>query len=415
MTIFGGQFFSNPSTPGLGKQRIFNSETVRAYFTPPANTDFTRPTIISATGTDLGSGSVAFSLDATGGTTAYISYLPTGGNTFKLLKLGNTGGGHFTGGVTGGVDEFFAQVVDDSGNVAISTFKAIQYSVSPPPPPPLGVHVGVTCGSGAVNGWCVDSATVFVHNSQTFTLKVDGISKPNPVTITTDGVHVVTYQSTSTATHGTALVPVDATPPQITINVPSDGQVFQDPNGGVDGVVAPDYVCDDGAGSGIASCVATNDGSPAGSALRMTPGKHTFKVDATDNVNKTNSKTVTYYALYRFDGFFQPISNTSRNQLKAGSSIALKWRLFKANAVQQTRLSAVTSIQLRRYNCSTNATLQTINYSSGWKYTMGMYVFNFNSNVGWAGTCGTVTVNFDDNSPPAHVTSQAVLFAFTKK
>ena len=89
------------------------------------------------------------------------------------------------------------------------------------------------------------------------------------------------------------------------------------------------FACaDDG---GVASCTATNDGSPItnGANVKAMPyGAHTLTVNATDLSGNTTTITVTYTVGYRFSGFFQPVDNPPiTNVVKAGSSVPLVFSL----------------------------------------------------------------------------------------
>lgn len=87
--------------------------------------------------------------------------------------------------------------------------------------------------------------------------------------------------STSSARRVPA-APADTTPPTITITTPASGQHFA-----LGQVVTPVYACDDGAGSGVASC--TGGTIDTGSA-----GTRTFTVTAADNAGNPASQRVGY-------------------------------------------------------------------------------------------------------------------------
>ena len=82
------------------------------------------------------------------------------------------------------------------------------------------------------------------------------------------------------------VTPVDTIDPTAAVTVPADGATF-DEN---DAVLAA-YTCDDGAGSGIASCI----GPVAnGAAIDTSPGPHTFAVTAIDAAGNDSTTTVSY-------------------------------------------------------------------------------------------------------------------------
>lgn len=82
--------------------------------------------------------------------------------------------------------------------------------------------------------------------------------------------------------------PVDTTGPEITIDAPVDGAVYEQ-----DAVVNASYSCtDDAGGSGVATCSGTvPDGTPIDTASL---GPHTFTVDATDIAGNPSQRTVDY-------------------------------------------------------------------------------------------------------------------------
>jgi Big-like domain-containing protein len=80
---------------------------------------------------------------------------------------------------------------------------------------------------------------------------------------------------------------IDRRQPAIVIDDPDDGAVF------ILGAVIPaSYTCDDGEGSGVASCTGS---VPSGSAIdTTTAGAKTFTINASDRVGNPSSLTVTY-------------------------------------------------------------------------------------------------------------------------
>ena len=80
---------------------------------------------------------------------------------------------------------------------------------------------------------------------------------------------------------------VDRTPPTITVRAPDDGAVYA-----LEERVLADYACDDGSGSGVATC----EGDVANGAPLATgdAGEHTFTVDARDNAGNESTQTVRY-------------------------------------------------------------------------------------------------------------------------
>ena len=84
----------------------------------------------------------------------------------------------------------------------------------------------------------------------------------------------------------------DFTPPSITVYNPPDGDSY------VQGAaVEPSYACDDGSGSGVASCVGS---APNGSLIdTATLGAHTFTITATDLAGNTTVVTRHYTVIVK--------------------------------------------------------------------------------------------------------------------
>ena len=80
---------------------------------------------------------------------------------------------------------------------------------------------------------------------------------------------------------------IDRRPSAIFIDDPDDGAVFM-----LGAVVAASYTCEDGAGSGVASCTSSvPSGSPIDTAAA---GAKTFTINASDRVGNSSSLTVNY-------------------------------------------------------------------------------------------------------------------------
>lgn len=94
------------------------------------------------------------------------------------------------------------------------------------------------------------------------------------------------FPSPSPALHST-LISEDAKTPTIKITSPVADQVVVR-----NSTLLADFSCNDGTGTGVASCVGTvADGAPIDTS---TLGTHTFTVTATDNQGLVGTKTVTY-------------------------------------------------------------------------------------------------------------------------
>ena len=148
------------------------------------------------------------------------------------------------------------------------------------------------------------------------------------------------------ATAGPFTFKIDKKKPVITISVPASGATYT-----LGQVIAAAYDCDDGTGSGIATCT----GSVAnGANIDTSAGSHVFTVNGTDNVGNANSASVTYSIGYAFSGFLSPVNNPPTvNTGKAGRTYPIKWQLRDANGNFVSALSAVAAVVMKSTPCDT--------------------------------------------------------------
>lgn len=156
LVLVPGQWTAD-STPGAdpndGFQRLFDSMTSTVYYAPPCDPvvdscDEDAPTIRSTSGS-AASGGVTFRANVTDadgvgpGTVNRVSVLYLDGTIWRSTELVDTGGGTYVGGgavtdpMTVEVD-YFVQAVDSSGNVGVSSNKAVLYTTVAAPDPGPG-------------------------------------------------------------------------------------------------------------------------------------------------------------------------------------------------------------------------------------------------------------------------------------
>jgi hypothetical protein len=301
LVLVAGQFFTDGSgTPG-GVQRLFTRIQGQVLYS--TSTDFEQPLLQEVTGVIVG-GHAAFALDATdrlAGADDVVRVLvlfrdATGAwRSVDLARVPGTA--RWTGGApaTGTRLEYFVQAVDQAGNVAVSTYKARYYEALPAPPLPDGVTVTLD-GTRGTGGWFLGPVDVTVADGQGRPIEtsVDGGASAThnpPQQVTGNGLHSVTFHVAG-GPSGLAVVPIDLTDPNVTIDVPGEGEILN-----LNSIVRARYSCTD-AGSGIASCAGT---VPDGGLIDTSvAGPKVFTVTATDAAGRTRTVTRNYRVAWPF-------------------------------------------------------------------------------------------------------------------
>jgi hypothetical protein len=111
---------------------------------------------------------------------------------------------------------------------------------------------------------------------------------------------------------------VDKLGPTVTIASPVDGSTLTPGQN-----VTVSYSCNDGGGSGVASCVGTQQ---PGATLDTTPGTHVFTVTGTDAVGNVTRRQVSYNVGYNICYQYNTTTPQSR-----GGTVVLKVQLCDAN------------------------------------------------------------------------------------
>ena len=218
-----------------------------------------------------------------------------------------------------------------------------------------------------------------------------------PFAVSGDGTHTLDYRSVdvagNTETTQTLTFQIDATPPTITLVVPSGGASYP-----LNQVVNASYSCTD-ALSGSDACAGTvASGAPIATG---SVGPHTFTVNASDLAGNTASVTVTYFVVYAFAGFFPPVDNPPVvNSVTAGSAIPVK---FSLGGNQGLAIFDTGYPLSRQVSCSSAAPLddveETVNAGgSSLSYGGGQYTYVWKTDKAWKGTCRQLELKLVDGT-----------------
>jgi hypothetical protein len=139
LSLAVGQWFADAdpaNATNIGIQRRFTSVSARVFYRPPADTDFTPPAIATVTGTSSGA-TVSFQVNASDASgIRLVTVLYRDGATWRSLTLTGAGTSFAgTGPAAQAAVDYLVQVVDASGNVAVSSNKASLFVVDPGTPP----------------------------------------------------------------------------------------------------------------------------------------------------------------------------------------------------------------------------------------------------------------------------------------
>ena len=158
------------------------------------------------------------------------------------------------------------------------------------------------------------------------------------------------------------------------------------------------------AGSGLAS-------QSCGSLVTNSVGTKSVTCTATDNAGNTNSVTVSYQVIYRFDGFLQPINDTAHTQVcgtpcvtsifKGGSTVPTKFQLKDANGnVVQAATPPlwITPQQGSAMSLGVDESVYSDPATPGTTYTWStnQYIFNWSTKGFAAGYYWRIGVQLDD-------------------
>src|SRR5918997_1728211 len=342
------------------------THTITAKATDKAGNSATESIEVSytATATDAVDGSVPVTCD------------PASGSTFPL-----------------GTTTVNCSATDAAGNEATGSFNVI---VQDKTAPTLELPSDITQEATGQNG-------AAVTYTATATDAVDG-SVPvtcDPASGSTFPLGTTTVNCSATDAAGNTgtgsfnVIVQDTTKPEIQVTSSiSNGQEFY--FGDVPG--APSCSATD-----IASGV-NSDGCKV-SGYTTAVGSHIVTFTATDNAGNTATQQITYKVLaWTIKGFYQPVDmNGVLNTVKGGSTVPLKFEIFKGTTELTATSTIVTPLTAKRVNCDSGTTLDEIEtVASGsttlrYDSTTGQFIYN-SQTPRQPGTCYDITVGTQDGS-----------------
>ena len=185
----------------------------------------------------------------------------------------------------------------------------------------------------------------------------------------------------------------DASGPEVTLGAPAPGAEYF-----LNEQVPVSFACSD------AGIVASCQGAPIlpGNLLdTQTVGSKTFTVTATDLANNTTTLPIQYRVIYRFTGFFEPISAPpTLNQVKAGRAVPLRFSLagnqglniFAAGYPSSVQIACDTSAPVESDVPTSTAGSSSLVYESG----TDRYLYMWKTETSWVNTCRRLLFKFAD-------------------
>jgi hypothetical protein len=135
LVLVSGQWVPDAANPAVGKQRFFDDITTRMYYRPASDLDFTAPTIgaidSQVVGNTLQISVTAADVDQNNqpGTVKQVTVLYLDQGAWHSLNLSASGNSWTASvGVSSATIPYFVQAVDASGNVGVSTNKALLFT-----------------------------------------------------------------------------------------------------------------------------------------------------------------------------------------------------------------------------------------------------------------------------------------------
>jgi hypothetical protein len=428
LSVFGGKFLSDATTPGAGTETLFTSMTVLGYYSTDADTSV--GTLSHVEAHDNGN-SVSFIArnDAEDVARMVISYRLTNGSTYTNFDLTEDQsysgpGSQWTGTLSTptNVADYFVQWVMDNGTVGNSTLKGGLYSTKPvitksiPGSPKLttGGSTYVTAAtklrvSVSSPGAGIQSCSVSVSDGSNVVQTPSCGQGNNDFFLTglPDGTYTISAAATDSQGNTTApgdsgnaplTVVLDDTAPTQSTNCPQAGPflLHQTP--------APTVTIsgsDGGSGALQSSRTATVDVSSV--------GLKTLSFAVSDNLGNQAKPTLlcTYRVQYKFSGFTSPVDNPpTLNAANAGQTIPVKWRITDANGVGVTSAASFLDISvapLAGAGCTGTAdAIETYTDSPSGLQNLGNgnWQFNLKTPKTYATKCKAMSVLLNDGFEP---------------
>jgi len=366
------------ATDGSGNAAVattFNvivKDTTAPSLTVPSN-----PVVVEATGPTGAVATYQVSAEDAVDSAPSISCTPASGNVFGL-----------------GTTEVTCTASDNAGNISVE--KTFDVTVQDTTKPTLNLPANITEEATGPNGNVVNystSATDLVDGNVNVTC--------SPASGDTYGIKTTTVNCSATDKAGNTASGSFTVTVQDTI-APTDIRFVGNINDGdyfFFGDVPSQPTCtatDSGSGLNAAGCIVTGYSTAVGT--------HTLTATATDKAGNTATKTLSYTVKpYSFNGFYQPVDmNGVYNTVKGGSTVPLKFELFKGTTELTSTSYINQPLQATKISCTSGATEDTIELlatggtSLRYDSTGGQYIYNWKTPTGIG--CYKVTVSATDGS-----------------
>jgi len=305
LVLVPGQFRDPVPNTGVGVQRLFTN--VQGTVLYGSSTNFQAPTIYQTT---ANGSNIAVATDKAARVLVLARDLGLGGSvTWQALDLATSDGGTTWAGAlpsagTGRGFQFIVQAVDTSGNVSVSSDKAIDFVTAQPLPsgtvtiqlPTSPITKGFFTVAPSVTLSSAAGGLSYAVDGGTFTPLGDGTT----VSVTVpdvDGSHLIQARDAN-FNSSIASYKIDSHPPTVTATLTDQAQHAVIPSSTfAKGPVAVNLLADDGNGSGVAGISYTLSGATTGTGTFgstglvtvANEGLTTVTYTTTDNVGNTSA------------------------------------------------------------------------------------------------------------------------------